>query len=124
MRAIAGEKTGFAYSDELIAPALMSASAAASAIARQGQAGAVQAWQCRADQRLYPAIDPLRSLEDDAKVELLQQVDQHARKLDPRVEQVMASLAAVHEVILVCSSDGVRWCCVWSGPVGRYAAKR
>ncbi len=107
VRAMAGDKTGFAYSDELVVPALMSAVAAASAIARRGEAGRLQAWQARAGHQLYPAIDPLTTLSDDAKVELLQRVDQHARKLDPRVKQVMAGLAAVHEVVLVCSSDGV-----------------
>ncbi|MCP4002444.1 MAG: metalloprotease TldD [Gammaproteobacteria bacterium] len=107
VRAMAGDKTGFAYSDELVLPALMSASKAASAIARQGQAGELQAWQARAGHQLYPAIDPLNTLNDAAKVELLQQVDQHARKQDPRVKQVMAGLAAVYEVILVCGSDGV-----------------
>jgi TldD protein len=107
VRAMAGDKTGFAYSDELVAPALMSVSKAASAIARQGQAGQLQAWQARAGHQLYPAIDPLSTLSDAAKVELLQRVDQDTRKQDPRVKQVMAGLAAVHEVILVCSSDGV-----------------
>jgi TldD protein len=107
VRAMAGDKTGFAYSDELVAPALMSVSKAASAIARQGQVGQLQAWQARAGHQLYPAIDPLSTLSDAAKVELLQRVDQHTRKQDPRVKQVMAGLAAVHEVILVCSSDGV-----------------
>ena len=107
VRAMAGDKTGFAYSDELVVPALMSAATAASAIARRGEVGRLQAWQARPGHQLYPAIDPLTTLSDAAKVELLQRVDQHARKLDPRVKQVMAGLAAVHEVILVCSSDGV-----------------
>ncbi len=107
VRAMAGDKTGFAYSDELVVPALMSAATAASAIARRGEAGRLQAWQAHPGHQLYPAIDPLTTLSDEAKVELLQRVDQHARKLDPRVKQVMAGLAAVHEVILVCSSDGV-----------------
>jgi TldD protein len=107
VRAIAGEKTGFAYSDELVLPALMSASGAASAIARQGQAGTLQAWRAPTGHQLYPAIDPLKTLEDAAKVELLQQVDEYTRKLDPRIKQVMASLAAEHEIILICSSDGV-----------------
>jgi TldD protein len=106
VRAMAGEKTGFAYSDELILPALMSASAAAGAIARQGQTGQLKGWHPRGGHSLYPAIDPLNTLEDAAKVELLQQVDRHARQIDPRVKQVMAGLAAVHEVVLVCGSDG------------------
>jgi TldD protein len=107
VRAIAGEKTGFAYSDELVVPALMSVSDAASAIARQGQAGSLQAWKPASNQHLYPALDPLITMDDEAKVQLLQDVDAHARKLDPRIRQVMAGLAAVHEVVLVCSSDGV-----------------
>jgi TldD protein len=107
VRAIAGDKTGFAYSDELVVPALMSAADAASAIARQGQAGQLQAWQARVGHNLYPAIDPLTTISDGAKVELLQTVDRDTRALDPRVQQVMASLSATHEVILVCSSDGV-----------------
>jgi TldD protein len=104
---MAGEKTGFAYSDEIILPALLEASAAASAIARRGQEGRLQAWEARAGHSLYLPIDPLPTLADDAKVELLQRVDREVRRLDPRVRQVNASLAAVHDVMLVCSSDGV-----------------
>jgi len=106
VRAMSGDKTGFAYSDELVVPALMSAADAAGAIARHGQAGTLQAWQAGGNQRLYPAIDPLVSLDDAAKVELLQRVDRETRALDPRVKQVNASLAGSHEVMLVCSSDG------------------
>ncbi len=106
VRAMAGEKTGFAYSDELLVPALMAASDAAGAIARQGQAGRVAAWQPVTGRNLYPAIDPIDTLDDAAKVALLQRVDAETRKLDPRVKQVNASLAAAHDVILVCSSDG------------------
>jgi TldD protein len=107
VRAMAGEKTGFAYSDEIILPALLEASAAASAIARRGQEGRLQAWQAQTGHALYLPIDPLPTLADDAKVELLQRVDREVRRLDPRVRQVNASLAAVHDVMLVCSSDGV-----------------
>jgi TldD protein len=106
VRAMSGDKTGFAYSDELLAPALMSVADAASAIARQGQTGSLRAWQAPVGRKLYPAIDPLTSLSDAAKVDLLQRVDQAARALDPRIKQVNASLAATHEVILVCASDG------------------
>ncbi|MBL8226755.1 MAG: metalloprotease TldD [Chromatiales bacterium] len=107
VRAMAGEKTGFAYSDEIILPALLEASAAASAIARRGQEGRLQAWRPQAGHSLYLPIDPLPTLADDAKVELLQRVDREVRRLDPRVRQVNASLAAAHDVMLVCSSDGV-----------------
>ncbi|NND53383.1 MAG: metalloprotease TldD [Gammaproteobacteria bacterium] len=106
VRAMAGEKTGFAYSDELVVPALMASADAAAAIARQGSSGAVAAWQSPAGRNLYPAIDPINTLEDAAKVELLQRVDRETRALDSRVKQVNASLAAAHEVVLVCATDG------------------
>jgi TldD protein len=106
VRAMAGDKTGFAYSDELVVPALMSAADAARAISRQGQSGGMQAWQARSGRKLYSAVDPLTTLDDAEKVELLQTVDRMTRAMDPRVTQVMASLAAVHEMVLVCASDG------------------
>ena len=106
VRAISGDKTGFAYSDELVLPALISAADAARAISRQGQSAAMQAWQARSGRKLYPAVDPLTTLEDAEKVDLLQTVDRMTRAIDPRVTQVMASLAAVHEIVLVCASDG------------------
>ncbi len=107
VRAVAGERTGFAYSDEIMVPALMQASEAASAIARFGQAGQVQAWSARPVARLYPPLDPIATLSDGDKVALLREVDAATRAIDPRVKQVMASLVAVHEVILVIASDGV-----------------
>jgi TldD protein len=107
VRAVAGEKTGFAYSDEIVVPALMSASEAAGAIVRHGQQGSLQTRSPVGNQRLYPAIDPTRSLADSDKVELLQEVDRATRALDPRVKQVMASIAGVQEIVLVCSSNGV-----------------
>ncbi|MFZ1623216.1 MAG: metalloprotease TldD [Gammaproteobacteria bacterium] len=106
VRAMAGEKTGFAYSDEIVVPALNQAADAASAIVRRGQQGRVQAWQARAGHQLYPTVDPLLSLADEEKVALLQRVDRDVRALDPRVKQVVASLAAAHEVIFICASDG------------------
>ncbi|RMF97072.1 MAG: metalloprotease TldD [Gammaproteobacteria bacterium] len=108
VRAISGEKTGFAYSDEILLPALLQVSDAAAAIARHGQEGAVRAWRpLTREQPLYPPIDPLDSLDDDDKLQLLQDVDRATRALDPRVQQVNASIAAVHEIVLVVSSDGV-----------------
>jgi TldD protein len=106
VRAMAGEKTGFAYSDEIVVPALNQAAEAASAIVRRGKQGRVQAWQTRAGHQLYPSIDPLLTLADEEKVALLQRVDREVRALDTRVKQVVASLAAAHEVIFICASDG------------------
>ncbi len=107
VRAIAGEKTGFAYSDEIMMPALEEASRAARAIARQGATHSVQAWSARAGHRLYLPIDPLVTMNDVDKVSLLSRVDAATRRMDPRIVQVMASLSALHEVVLVVTSDGV-----------------
>jgi TldD protein len=107
VRAMAGEKTGFAYSDEIHLDALQEASHAARAIARTGApAGAMQAWHRPPARALYLPVDPLASLEDDAKVAWLVRVDRETRKMDPRVVQVMASCHAVHEVVLVATSEG------------------
>ncbi len=106
VRAISGEKTGFAYSDEIMLPALLQASQAARAIARSGGEGRLQAWQPRHGRELYLPSDPIETLEDQDKVRLLESIDAEARRLDPRVTQVIVSLAAVHDVILVAGSDG------------------
>ncbi|MGD8575899.1 MAG: metallopeptidase TldD-related protein, partial [Thiohalophilus sp.] len=106
VRAISGEKTGFAYSDEIVLPALSEAANAARAIARQGQSGQIQSWQRRAGHSLYQPADPLESLETADKIALLQALDQEARRQDPRVKQVIVSLAGVQEVVMVAASDG------------------
>jgi TldD protein len=106
VRALAGEKTGFAYSDEIVLPALTEASRAARAIARSGGNGAVATRTAVSGHRLYLPVDPLAGISDKDKVQLLELVDVEARRLDPRVTQVMASLAGVHEVIMVIASDG------------------
>ena len=105
VRALAGEKTGFAYSDEIVLPALTQASHAARAIARSGAGASVQAWRATTGHQLYLPMDPLEAMSDADKVRLLEQVDREARR-DPRVKQVMASLSGSHEVILVMASDG------------------
>ena len=106
VRAISGEKTGFAYTDEVLLPALIEASDAARAIARSGGRNAVKAWQRPLTHRLYLPADPLDAIRDEDKVAWLMRIDADTRRIDPRVKQVMASLAAVHEVILIATSDG------------------
>ncbi len=107
VRALAGEKTGFAYSDEIMMPALEEAARAARAIAVQRGSGAVQAWQPSGGHRLYLPTDPLRSLPDAEKIGWLERIDRETRRMDPRVVQVMASVHAVHELVLIASSEGV-----------------
>lgn len=114
VRAISGEKTGFAYSDEIRLPALEQAAQSARAIARAGQSGqqAVAALGATLPTPLYTAANPLKSLEDAAKVALLKVADAEARRQDSRVQQVFVSLSGVHDVVLVAATDGS-----WSGDV-------
>jgi len=106
VRALAGEKTGFAYSDEIIWPALEEASRAARAIALKGGDRAVQAWHSQAGHQLYLPVDPAAALIDEQKVAWLERVDRETRRIDPRILQVMASIATVHEVVLIATSEG------------------
>ncbi len=106
VRALAGEKTGFAYSDEIVLPALEEASRAARAIATHGGDRRLQAWQTRVGHQLYLPDDPAAALTDQEKVAWLERVDRETRRLDPRIVRVTASVTAVHEVILVATSDG------------------
>jgi TldD protein len=106
VRALAGEKTGFAYSDEIVLPALQEASRAARAIAAHGGEGQVKAWNPQAGHQLYLPADPVASLSTEDKVAWLERVDKEARRIDPRVVHVTASLTAVHEVILIATSEG------------------
>ncbi|VAW89118.1 TldD protein, part of TldE/TldD proteolytic complex [hydrothermal vent metagenome] len=105
-RAVSGEKSGFAYSDEIALPSLQEAATAARAIARQGQDKSVKAWTRSAGHSLYLPTDPLGSLGDKAKIELLEMLDREARKLDPRVKEVIASLAGGYDSILLAATDG------------------
>jgi len=106
LRAVSGEKTGFAYSEELQFPALAQAAEAARAIARAGQSDRVRVGDLPAPHRLYEPLDPLESLPDQDKVELLKRVDAEARRQDPRVKEVVASVVAVQDTVLVIASDG------------------
>ena len=110
VRAVCGEKTGFAYSDDISMPALVSAAQATRAIANQGSIQSAQIVKRNAiDQRsqLYLPEDPIASLKDADKVALLERLERITRQLDRRVTQVVASLAGEYEVILVTRSDGL-----------------
>ncbi|HPT51428.1 MAG TPA: metalloprotease TldD [Accumulibacter sp.] len=107
VRALAGEKTAFAYSDDISAQALGDAAAAVREIAASGQQRSVPALKKSVGQhQLYVPHDPLASLDAASKVRLLERLEAMARAEDPRVSQVMAHLAGEYEVILVAGSDG------------------
>lgn len=107
VRAVSGEKTAFAYSDDISLNALESAAHATRAIARQGGTQSVPMLHQGARRDIYLPHDPIASLKDADKVILLERLESYARALDPRVVQVMASLAGEYEVVMVARSDGL-----------------
>lgn len=108
VRAVSGEKTAFAYSDDISLPALTQAAVATRAIGRQGAGRALGVLAKPTGRELYLPNDPIASLSDADKVALLERLEQIARGLDKRVTQVMAHLAAEYEVVLIARHDGVR----------------
>ena len=110
VRAICGEKTGFAYSDDISMPALVSAANATRAIADRGgqySVPSIRRTEIHKQSQLYLPEDPIASLKDTEKVVLLEKLERYTRQLDRRVTQVVASLAGEYEVVLVIRSDGV-----------------
>ncbi|MCB6182411.1 metalloprotease TldD [Leeia sp. TBRC 13508] len=107
VRVVSGEKTAFAYSDEISLSALTQAADATRAIAPVGQ-GIVGVPSTVNGLGLYLPDDPIASLSAAEKVKLLERLEQMARQLDPRIKQVMASMAAQYEVVFVARADGVR----------------
>jgi TldD protein len=107
VRAVSGEKTAFAYSDDIHLSALEEAANATRAIAALGNEQAGQIVQRVEAPQLYLPQDPIASLSADAKVKLLERLEAFARKADPRVIQVMASIAGEYEVVMVARHDGV-----------------
>ncbi|WP_413721543.1 metalloprotease TldD [Sodalis sp. RH23] len=106
VRAVSGEKTGFAYADQLTLNALqLSVNAARSIVSEQGN-GRVHTLGEVPYKSLYTQRDPLNSLPREEKIALLHRVDKVARAADPRVQEVNASLSGVYEQILVAASDG------------------
>ena len=106
VRAVSGEKTAFAYSDEISFDALQDAAKATRAIAAAGQARKTRVGKRNLPVPLYGAIDPIASLDSKDKVTLLERLEKKCRALDPRVTQVMASLGGEYEVVLIARADG------------------
>ncbi|KAF1725348.1 metalloprotease TldD [Pseudoxanthomonas japonensis] len=107
VRAISGEKTGFAYSDDINAQALLGAAKSARAIARDGAAHTPRTLVRSGGRALYAGDDPIDAMGNDAKVEALRAVDRFLRAADPRVQQVTVSLSGGIDTVLVARSDGV-----------------
>ncbi len=111
VRAVAGEKTAFAYSDDISAAALMDAAHTVRTIAAAGQSRRVKVNTPRkvaTSRALYLPMDPIASLDSTSKVALLERIEKMARAKDPRVKQVMASLSGEYDVVLIARADGTR----------------
>ena len=110
VRAVSGEKTAFAYSDDISEASLLDAARTVRTIAAGVQAGRVKVKtpgrKIASSRSLYPDVDPISSLDSTAKVKLFEKVEKLAKAKDPRVVQVMAGLASEYDVVLVARADG------------------
>ena len=106
IRSIDGEKTGFAYANQFEKTALNNALTAATSISRAGQSKTVSFNQTNEQRRLYTASKTLGKVEQSHKIALLRQLDATARQLDEKVKQVIVSLSAADEHMLVAGIDG------------------
>ena len=119
IRAISHDKTGLAFSEDMMAVSLKEAATAAKSIALSGDSciskkivrispinkEIAKIKPIKHD--LYGIENPLISIPDQEKITLLQNINEFARELNPRIHQVTASLAASYEIILIASSDGI-----------------
>ena len=108
VRAVSGEKTAFAYSDDISRASLMDAARTVRTIGAAAKGGRVKVptRKVASSRSLYGGLDPISSLNSTEKVELLGRVEQMARAKDPRVIQVMAGLASEYDVVMVVRADG------------------
>ena len=108
VRAVSGEKTAFAYSDDISEASLLDAARTVRSISSIANAGKMRVApkKVASSRSLYPGVDPIASLDSTAKVALLERLEQRARAKDPRVAQVMAGLASEYDVVLVARADG------------------
>ena len=106
IRGVSGEKTGFAYSDEISRDTLIEAARSARSIARGGHEAKLAIRREQSPASLYVPMDPIDSMAEPEKMALLRRLDAECRAIDPRVEQVFVSLSGSHEVILVMDQEG------------------
>lgn len=106
VRAVSGEKTGFAYADQLTLNALHQSAQTARSIVREAGNGKAHTLGEIRHNALYPLLDPLQSLSREDKIALLHRVDNVARSQDKRVQEVTASISGVYELVLIAATDG------------------
>ena len=106
IRAVSGDKTAFAYADNLNAQALIDAAQAVRAIGVSGQQRSIGLNTTPASRSLYSIANPMHSMDAATKVALLQRIETLAKAADPRIVQVMAGLVCEHELIYLARLDG------------------
>ena len=109
VRAVSGEKTAFAYSDDISMASLLDAARTVRSIsaAAVNKSAKVATKKVAMSRSLYPDLDPISTLDSASKVQLLEKVEKLARAKDPRIKQVMAGLASEYDVVLVARANGV-----------------
>lgn len=107
LRVVSGEKSGFAYADNIDLKALKEAAGSARSIVRGGQTGSLQVFHHQSIKPLYPDANPLSAISEPEKVTLLLELDAMARQMDPRVKEVILRLSGSFDVVLIMRSDGV-----------------
>ncbi|MGL6028406.1 MAG: metalloprotease TldD, partial [Legionella sp.] len=106
IRAVSGDKTGFAYCDDIILPSMLRAADAARSIALTGSAVTKALHIASAPTSRYQGLNPIDGMTKQEKIALLESIDKEARALDPRVIQVNASLSGSYEVVMVAALNG------------------
>ena len=108
VRAVSGEKTAFAYSDDISEASLMDAARTVRSISGAGKSAKIKtpSRKIASSRSLYEGHDPIASLGSTAKVKLLEKVEKLAKAKDPRIVQVMAGLASEYDVVMVARADG------------------
>jgi len=107
LRAVAGEAAGYAHATELSEAAIKRAGATVRAVA-SGHHGTLADPPLGTNRQLYTDLNPLGTVDLAAKARLLAEIDEYARGLDPRVRQVMASLAGSWQAVQIIRPDGTR----------------
>ena len=106
VRAVAGEKTAFAYADSLHPDSIQRSAAAVRVIAAAGQAAEAKVAVPHHGKSVHRTDNPIASLDSAAKVALLNKVEALARAADPRIVQVMAGLTCEYDLIYIARLDG------------------
>ena len=106
VRVVSGDKTGFAYSDDLSLSAIKEAAKATQSIARHGKSTSLKIASFKQTKERYSAIDPLNSISDQDKIDLINELNDSARQIDQRIEQVNISLSSNQDMILIATANG------------------